>query len=92
MPNTDTTKSNDSITNVKAWLTPILMSILGIMIWQDVVEMKEDLKELIKRDSATQIRIFELEKDIELIQKQLYLGSSREVMPKDDKSNLKQND
>lgn len=48
MPNTDTTKSNDSITNVKAWLTPILMSILGIMIWQDVVEMKEDLKELIK--------------------------------------------
>lgn len=84
MPNTDTTKSNDSITNVKAWLTPILMSILGIMIWQDVVEMKEDLKELIKRDSATQIRIFELEKDIELIQKQLYLGRTREVMPKKD--------
>jgi hypothetical protein len=82
MPDNDTTKSNDSIANVKAWLAPILMSILGIMIWQDLIEMKGDLKELIKRDSATQIRIFELEKDIELIQKQLYIGNSREVMPK----------
>ena len=78
-------KNGDSITNVKAWLTPILMSILGIMIWQDIMEMRDDVKELIKRDSATQIRIFELEKDIELIQKQLYLGNSRIVLPKPNK-------
>ena len=86
MPTDNTSKNGDSITNVKAWLTPILMSILGIMIWQDIMEMRDDVKELIKRDSATQIRIFELEKDIELIQKQLYLGNSRTTMPKSDKN------
>ena len=83
----NTTKTHDSITIMKAWLTPILMSILGIMIWQDIMEMRDDVKELIKRDSATQIRIFELEKDLELIQKQLYLGNSRTVLPKSDQSN-----
>ena len=86
MPTDNTSKNGDSITNVKAWLTPILMSILGIMIWQDIMEMRDDVKELIKRDSATQIRIFELEKDIELIQKQLYLGNNRSIMPKSDKN------
>ena len=86
MPTDNTSKNSDSITNVKAWLTPILMSILGIMIWQDIMEMRDDVKELIKRDSATQIRIFELEKDIQLIQKQLYLGNSRVTLPKSDKN------
>ena len=85
MPTDNTSKNGDSITNVKAWLTPILMSILGIMIWQDIMEMRDDVKELIKRDSATQIRIFELEKDIELIQKQLYLGTNRVILPKPNK-------
>ena len=85
MPTDNTSKNSDSITNVKAWLTPILMSILGIMIWQDIMEMRDDVKELIKRDSATQIRIFELEKDIELIQNQLYLGGSRTIVPKPNK-------
>jgi|688.fasta_scaffold00850_31 hypothetical protein len=85
MPTDNTSKHNDGITNVKAWLTPILMSILGIMIWQDIMEMRDDVKELIKRDSATQIRIFELEKDIQLIQKQLYIGNSRVTLPKSDK-------
>lgn len=86
MSDDNTSKTNDSITNVKAWLTPILMSILGVLIWQDIMEMKEDVKELIKRDSATQIRIFELEKDIELIQKQLYLGNSRVTVPANEKN------
>lgn len=64
----------EKVSAIKAWLTPILMSILGVMIWHDLNEMKRDIKILLTKDSANQIRIEQLEKDVEIMKKQIYLG------------------
>ncbi len=65
--------SEDKLSSFKAWLTPILMSILGIMIWHDLNEMKTDIKTLLAKDSANQIRIDQLEKDVDLLRKQMII-------------------
>lgn len=65
---------DEKVSAIKAWLTPILMSILGVMIWHDLNEMKRDIKILLAKDSANQIRIEQLEKDVDVIKKQIYLG------------------
>ena len=65
--------SEDKLSSFKAWLTPILMSILGIMIWHDLNEMKNDIKTLLAKDSANQIRIEQLEKDVDLLRKQMII-------------------
>jgi hypothetical protein len=64
----------EKVLAIKAWLTPILMSILGVMIWHDLNEMKRDIKILLAKDSANQIKIEQLEKDVEIMKKQIYLG------------------
>jgi hypothetical protein len=64
----------EKVSAIKAWLTPILMSILGVMIWHDLNEMKRDIKILLAKDSANQIRIEQLEKDVDIMKKQIYLG------------------
>lgn len=64
----------EKVSAIKAWLTPILMSILGVMIWHDLNEMKRDIKILLAKDSANQIKIEQLEKDVEIMKKQIYLG------------------
>lgn len=66
--------SEEKVSAIKAWLTPILMSILGVMIWHDLNEMKRDIKILLAKDSANQIRIEQLEKDVDIMKKQIYLG------------------
>ena len=65
---------DEKVSAIKAWLTPILMSILGVMIWHDLNEMKRDIKILLAKDSANQIKIEQLEKDVEIMKKQIYLG------------------
>lgn len=86
--------SEENVNAVKAWLTPIIMSILGVMIWHDVTEMKNDIKALLTKGSANEIRIQRLEKDIDLIQKQLYLGigTSRYAKKEDEELNFVKND
>jgi hypothetical protein len=64
----------ERLSAVKAWLTPILMSILGVMIWHDLNEMKKDIKALLAKDSANQVRIDQLERDVDILRKQMYLG------------------
>lgn len=70
--------SEDSVANVKAWLSPILMSILGVMIWHDINEMKADIKEMAKKDTATQVQIYELKRDIDFLQRKVYLGNTKD--------------
>lgn len=80
----------EKVSAIKAWLTPILMSILGVMIWHDLNEMKRDIKTLLAKDSANQIRIEQLEKDVEIMKKQIYLGmtSYNKYMKKEEEPKL----
>jgi hypothetical protein len=86
--------SEEKVSAIKAWLTPILMSILGVMIWHDLNEMKRDIKTLLAKDSANQIRIDQLEKDIDIIKKQIYLGmtSYNKYMKREEEPKIQKED
>lgn len=84
----------ERLSAVKAWLTPILMSILGVMIWHDLNEMKKDIKILLAKDSANQVRIDQLERDVDILRKQMYLGitASSRFAKKEEDTELKNED
>lgn len=48
----------------KNWVFPSLVSILGMMIWNDVVEIKTDVKALIAQSNIDKTRIDNLEREI----------------------------
>ena len=49
---------------IKIWAFPGLMSILCAIIWQDVKEIKSDVKALIAQSNQDKIRIDNLEREI----------------------------
>lgn len=55
-------KSLDINTKLKIWLFPSLVTILGTLIWRDVVEMKSDIKALLAQSNIDKTRIDNLER------------------------------
>jgi hypothetical protein len=56
------TRENPSIIVFKTWVFPSLVSILGMMIWQDVSEIKADVKALMAQSNIDKTRIDNLER------------------------------
>ena len=54
----------DSIAIFKAWLFPSLVTILGMMIWNDVNEIKQDVKALMAQSNIDKTRIDNLERSV----------------------------
>lgn len=52
------------IETLKAWIFPGLVSILGMMIWNDVNEIKSDVKALMAQSNIDKTRIDNLERII----------------------------
>ena len=48
----------------KNWVFPSLVSVLGMMIWNDVVEIKTDVKALIAQSNIDKTRIDNLEREV----------------------------
>lgn len=55
-------RSLDINTKLKIWLFPSLVTILGTLIWRDVVEMKSDIKSLLAQSNVDKTRIDNLER------------------------------
>lgn len=58
------TRENPSIITFKTWIFPSLVSILGMMIWQDVNEIKADVKALMAQSNIDKTRIDNLERTL----------------------------
>jgi hypothetical protein len=54
----------DIATKVKLWLFPSLVTILGVLIWRDISEMKSDIKSLLAQSNVDKTRIDNLERVI----------------------------
>jgi hypothetical protein len=67
------------IDRIKIWASPVIVSILGMMIWADVTEMKRDIKRLLEVSSSQQARIESLEKDLSLIKGNYFRSASNET-------------
>ena len=57
-------RENPSIQTFKVWIFPTLVSILAMMIWNDVNEIKSDVKALIAQSNIDKTRIDNLERQV----------------------------
>lgn len=48
----------------KSWIFPGLVSVMGMMIWNDVTEIKKDVKALIVQSNIDKTRIDNLEREV----------------------------
>jgi len=55
------------ISTIKEFLSPILLSIVGLFIWRDISEMRSDVKLLLVQQSADRIKIENMESDIAML-------------------------
>jgi hypothetical protein len=72
----------DPISKVKEYLTPSLVTIVGVMLWSQLTELKADVKQLLINQSADQVKIANLENDVEELKSNYInyeLGSIRET-------------
>lgn len=56
------TKENPSIAAFKVWIFPTLVSLVSLLIWNDVNEIKADVKALIAQSNIDKTRIDNLER------------------------------
>ena len=55
---------NNPVDQLKAYLFPTAITIMSIMIWHDVNEMKADIKQLIVQSNVDKTRIDNLEREV----------------------------
>ena len=55
---------DNTIEQLKAYLFPTAITIMSIMIWHDVNEMKTDIKQLIVQSNVDKTRIDNLEREV----------------------------
>ena len=54
----------DPISQVKAWLFPSIITVLAAIIWNDVQEIKSDVKVLMAQSNIDKTRIDNLERNV----------------------------
>ena len=54
----------DPIAKVKEWAASILITIVGVMLWSQLTELRNDVKQLLINQSANQVKIQNLEADV----------------------------
>jgi hypothetical protein len=64
------------IDQVKTWLTPSVICILGMFIWRDLSELRADVKQLLAQSTEDHIKIGRLEEDIDFLKKRVFLNES----------------
>jgi hypothetical protein len=78
--------SFDPVSKVKEWITPSLVSIVGIMLWSQLTELRTDVKQLLIAQSGNTVKIAQLEKDVEYL-KTNYLSYGFTTLRKESESN-----
>ena len=58
------TRENPSIAAFKVWIFPSLVSLVSLLIWNDVNEIKADVKALMAQSNVDKTRIDNLERQI----------------------------
>jgi len=65
--------SKNNVTNAfKIYFFPTLVTILAMMIWRDVSELRSDVKALLAQSNVDKTKIENLEKDMRMIQQKVY--------------------
>jgi hypothetical protein len=70
---TSNSSSKSSVINtVKAYLFPSLVSILAMMIWRDVNELRSDVKLLLAESNSNRVKVENLEKQVQQLNQAVF--------------------
>jgi hypothetical protein len=69
-------KTPDAIGTLKVWLFPAIVTILSTIIWRDVSELKNDVKQLLAQSNIDKTRIDALEKQIDILNQNILKSTS----------------
>ena len=58
--------------SIKLYFFPSLVTILAMLIWRDVSELRSDVKALLAQSNVDKTEILNLKKDVQMIQSQLF--------------------
>lgn len=62
------------ISILKEWASPVLIGIVGMLLWRDVTEMRADVKLLLTQQSADRVKIEQLETDVQMLKAYIFEG------------------
>lgn len=74
-------KSNDkerTISAVKEWLTPSLISIVGLILWTELTKLQDNVQTLLERSAITETKLAMLEKEIDYIKSKDNYGTCQQ--------------
>lgn len=66
------------INTLKEWLTPILITIIGSLLWRDLSELRSDIKQLLASQVEYKVKIEIIEKEINYLKSEKYNHKSKQ--------------
>jgi len=63
------------ISTVKEWASPMLIGLVGLLLWRDITEMRQDVKQLLLNQSADRVKIEQLESDVSMLKTYVFSSS-----------------
>lgn len=61
-----------TVDKIKAWAAPILFSSVTYLLWQDISEMKSDVKKILAESEYRKAKIETLEEDVKQLKQSVY--------------------
>lgn len=77
MQNSKKFSKDDVISTLKEWVAPALISIVGMLLWRDITEMRTDIKLLLTQQSADRVKIEQLEKDVDILKSYVFIENRK---------------
>lgn len=65
-------KAESTLTKIKLWVFPSLVTILAMMIWRDVTELRADVKQLLSESSSNKAKVERLEKQVDQLNQAVF--------------------
>ena len=77
-----TNQKNSVLTTIKLYLFPSIATLLGMMIWRDISELKSDVKQLLAESNSNKAKVENLERQVQQLNQAVFR------IPKTTKNNL----
>jgi hypothetical protein len=91
MRTSDKYPKEEVISILKEWASPVLVAIVGMLLWRDVTEMRADIKLLLTQQSADRVKIEQLEDDVKMLKQNMFKFSAQSNYPENGIPNIPEN-
>jgi hypothetical protein len=62
-------QKNLVISALKEYASPVLVGLVGMMLWRDLSELRTDVKTLLAEGPSTNVRLTTVERDVEMLKR-----------------------